>query len=112
MKAMGLAGIVAAMAIALAAPAQAAPEHDYDTDFMNEIHQYGIYGPQDYDAWLAKITCERMRNGTDADAHKSQAFILRNLPRGTTEGQSWQFLGAAVGHYCPDQAPRVQAAGV
>jgi hypothetical protein len=114
MKATTLAAAVAmaAAAITLAGPAQASPEHDYDTDFMDEIHNYGIYGPQDYDAWLAKISCKRLNNGTDADAHKSAVFIQRNLPRGTTEGQSYQFLGAAIGHYCPELAPRLQEVGV
>jgi hypothetical protein len=47
----------------------------------------------------------------DHDAYKSAQFIQRNLPLGTTQGQSFQFLGAAVDHYCPDQVGVVQRAG-
>jgi len=99
---------VAAAAIALAAPAQA---DDYDTIFMNTIHGYGIYGPQDYDAWLAKISCERMSRGVDGTAYKSATFIQNNLPRGTTQGQAFQFLGAAIDHYCPEHVGVLQQAG-
>jgi hypothetical protein len=45
----------------LAAPAHADP----DTDFANQLHGYGIYGPRDYTAWLGKIPCERLGNGID-----------------------------------------------
>src|SRR6201993_2505523 len=87
--------------VALAAPAQADP----DADFATQLHGYGIYGPRDYNAWLGKITCERLHNGLDTTADKSASFALINLPRGTTTGQSYQFLAAAIGPYCPDQAP-------
>ncbi|HUH69953.1 MAG TPA: DUF732 domain-containing protein [Mycobacterium sp.] len=99
---------LAAATIALAAPA---PADDYDAPFQDIIHRFGIYGPQDYDAWLAKISCERLARGVDGDAYKSAAFIQRNLPMGTTEGQSFQFLGAAIDHYCPDQVGVLQRAG-
>jgi uncharacterized membrane protein len=110
MKATRLAAVVATAVatIALAAPARA---DDYDAQFMQQVHQFGIYGPQDYDAWLAKLACERLGTGVDANAHQSATFLQRNLPRGTTEGQSLQFLGAAVGHYCPELAPRIQEIG-
>ena len=75
-------------ALLLAAPAHA----DLDTDFANQLHGYGIYGPRDYNAWLGKITCKRLGNGTDADAYKSAAFLSKNLPRGSTTGRrgsSW-----------------------
>jgi hypothetical protein len=110
MKTTRLAATVAmaAAAIALAAPAQA----DYDSDFMDQIHTFGIYGPQDYDAWLAKIACNRLNRGVDANAYQSATFLQRNLPRGTTQGQSLQFLGAAVGHYCPELTPRLQEVAV
>jgi len=98
---------MAAAAIALAPLAQA----DYDTDFKKTINGYGVYGPQDYLAWLGKISCERLDRGVDHDAYQSATFIQRNLPRGTSEGQSFQFLGAAVDHYCPAQVGVVQAAG-
>ena len=110
MKGMSLAAgvAVAASAIALAAPAQA---DDWDAPFNAQLHTYGIYGPQDQTAWLAKITCERITRGVDHDAYKSATFIQQNLARGTTEGQAFQFLGAAVDHYCPDQVGFIQQAG-
>ena len=91
-------GILSA-AIALAAPAQA----DVDTDFANELHTFGIYSPLDYDAWLGKITCERLHNGPDTTADTSAHFASANLPRGSTTVQSYQFIAAAIGAYCPDQ---------
>lgn len=101
MKPTTLATAVVALAVALAAPAHA----DRDTDFANELHHYGIYGPRDYNAWLAKIVCERLDKGVDNDADKSVRFITPNLPRGSTQAQSWQFLGASINTYCPDQRP-------
>ncbi len=98
MKLVRLATVVAAMAIALAGPARA----DVDTDFANELHTYGIYGPRDYNAWLGKITCDRLGRGIDADAYKSVEFLSKNLPRHSTTAQAWQFLGAAITTYCPD----------
>jgi hypothetical protein len=47
----------------------------------------------------------------DGDPYKSATFIQRNLPRGTTEGQAFQFLGAAIDQYCPDQVGFIQRAG-
>ena len=90
---------VAAVGLVLAVPAHADP----DTDFANELHGYGIYGQKDYNAWIGKITCKRLRNGVDADAYTSAEFVTANLQRGTTTAQSWEFLGAAVSTYCPDQ---------
>ncbi|SPM32969.1 hypothetical protein MRAB57_772 [Mycobacterium rhizamassiliense] len=116
--------VMAAAAIGLAAPALAdpanppiptprtpSPPSDYDAPFKNTVNSFGIYQPQDQLAWLGKITCDRLGRGVDHDARQSATFIQRNLPRGTTEGQSLQFLGAAVDHYCPDQVGVVQAAG-
>ena len=108
---MGLAklpvlALVTAAAVALPASAHADP----DADFSNQVHGYGIYGPLDYNAWLGKITCERLHNGLDTTADKSAHFALINLPRGTTTGQSYQFLAAAIGTYCPDQVPILTAA--
>jgi hypothetical protein len=99
---------MAGAAVALAVPAQA---DDYDAPFNAQLHTYGIYGPQDYNAWLAKISCERLQRGVDHDAYKSATFIQRNLPLGTSEGQAFQFLGAAVDHYCPEQVGVIQRAG-
>jgi hypothetical protein len=97
--------LTAAM-LTLAAPAHADP----DTDFANQLHGFGIYGPLDSTAWLGKITCERLHNGLDTTADKSAHFALINLPRGTTTGQSYQFLAAAIGTYCPDQVPILTSA--
>ena len=111
---------MAAAAIALATPAQAdppptprtpSPPSDYDAPFKNTVNGFGIYQPQDQLAWLGKITCDRLGRGVDHDAFQSATFIQRNLPRGTSQGQAFQFLGAAVDHYCPDQVGVVQAAG-
>ena len=99
----------AAAAITVAAPVQA---DDYDAPFNAQLHTYGIYGPQDFTAWLGKITCERVTRGVDRDAHKSATFVQRNLALGTTQGQSLQFVGAAINHYCPDQIGFLQRSGV
>ena len=98
--------LVTAAMVTLAAPAYADP----DTDFANQLHGYGIYGPRDYNAWLGKITCERLHNGLDTTAEKSAHFASINLPRGTTTGQSYQFLAAAISTYCPDQVPILTSA--
>jgi hypothetical protein len=97
---------VVAAAVALAAPAHA----DVDTDFANQLHGYGVYGPRDYNAWLGKLTCNRLGNGIDADAYRSAAFLSKNLPRGTTTAQTWQFLNSAINTYCPDQMPVLTSA--
>lgn len=99
MKPSILAAAVVSLAMTLAAPAHADP----DTDFANELHGYGIYGPRDYNAWLGKIVCERLSKGLDTNAAKSVRFITPNLPRGNSQTQSWQFLGASINTYCPDQ---------
>lgn len=96
--------IGAAVAIALAAPAQADP----DTDFDKQINSYGIYGPHDYNPYLAKIACRRLGEGVDPDAAASAHFLEKNLPRGTTQVQTYQFLGSAISFYCPDLAPKLQ----
>ena len=105
MKKPILAAIIT-VAITLAAPAHA----DVDTDFANQLHTYGIYGPRDYNAWLAKITCERLANGVDTNADKSAQFLSHNLARDTSTEQAWQFLAAAINAYCPDQQPALTAA--
>ncbi|MFV0496393.1 DUF732 domain-containing protein [Mycobacterium sp.] len=95
--------------IALAAPAQA---DDYDAPFNTQLHTYGIYGPQDYNAWLGKISCQRIDRGVDTTAYNSATFLQRNLPLGTTQGQSFQFLGAAIDHYCPENLDFLRRAGI
>ncbi|MEB3983602.1 DUF732 domain-containing protein [Mycobacterium sp. 663a-19] len=124
--AMAATAAMAAGAIALQAPAQAdppptnppyptprtpSPPTDYDASFKNTVNGFGIYQPQDQLAWLAKISCERINRGVDRDPYKSADFVQHNLPRGTTQGQAFQFLGAAIDHYCPDQTPFIQSAG-
>jgi Protein of unknown function (DUF732) len=98
--------LITAAMVALAVSAHADP----DADFNNQLHGYGIYGPPDHNAWLGKITCERLHNGLDTTADKSAHFASVNLPRGTTTGQSYQYLAAAIGTYCPDQVPVLTAA--
>ncbi|WP_025738120.1 DUF732 domain-containing protein [Mycobacterium genavense] len=87
------------------------PPSDYDAPFKQIVNGFGIYQPQDQLAWLGKIACDRLGRGVDHDAYQSANFILHTLPRGTSQGQAFQFLGAAVDHYCPDQVGVVQAAG-
>jgi hypothetical protein len=65
---------------------------------------------KDYNAWIAKITCKRLYNGLDQDAEKSAKFVFTQLPKGSTTEQAWQFLGAAINTYCPEQAPVLQRA--
>lgn len=99
--------IVAAMAtLGMAAPAHADP----DIDFANQLHGFGIYGPRDYNAWLGKIMCKRLYRGVDPNAYASEAFVLKNLARGSSPTQAWQFVGAAITTYCPDQIGVLQAA--
>ena len=86
-------------AVILAAPASADP----DIDFANQLNGFGIYGPRDYNAWLGKIACKRLARGVDTDAYTSANFIERNLSPDNTTAQALQFLGAAIGIYCPDQ---------
>jgi hypothetical protein len=91
-------GAAFAAAIALAAPAPA----DVDTDFAAQLRTYGIYGQRDFNAWMAKITCQRLSSGLDPDAEASVRFLSHNLARSTTSVQHWQFLGAAITYYCPE----------
>lgn len=103
--------LVHAAALALAAVFFTAPAHaDVDTDFANQLHVYGIYGPRDENAWLAKITCKRLTTRVDEDAFASARFLKTNLARTTSTQQVWQFLGAAVDAYCPEQTPTLHAA--
>lgn len=101
-----MAGLVVVCPLVFAAPASADP----DIDFANQLHDFGIYGPRDYNAWLGKIACKRLDRGVDADAYTSANFIDQNLPRDTTLAQSFQFLGAAITTYCPDKVGVLQAA--
>jgi hypothetical protein len=104
---------MAAVAAVAAPIVLAAPSHaDPDTDFANQLHVFGIYGPRDYNAWIGKITCKRLATGLDPDAYASAKFILTNLPLNSTQAQAMQFLGAAIGTYCPDQVGVLQRVAV
>jgi hypothetical protein len=103
--------VLAAAALTVSAQVLAPPAGaDPDTDFYNELHQYGIYGQKDYNAWIGKLACKRLWMHTDADVYKSSDWILKQLNRESTTAQAWQFLGAAMRTYCPDQLPLLQAA--
>ncbi len=102
---LALAGVVA---LGLAAPAHA----DVDTDFGNTLHGYGIFGQRDYNAWIAKIACKRLRNGLDTDVYASQQFVSNQLDRDVSQAQAWQFLGLSITTYCPDQVPVLQRASI
>lgn len=106
MKASLLLAAAAAAGIALAAPAHADP----DVDFNEELHSYGIYMPRDESAYLGKIVCDRLGSGLDKDAYKSAAFLTKNLHRTNTTQQNWQFLSASINNYCPDQQSVLQQA--
>src|SRR5213079_3433210 len=100
-------------AFSLAAAVAGTAHADPDTDFSNELHIYGIYGPKDYNAWIGKIECKRLRTGLDANAGEAAVFLKTNLPRGTSEQSIYQFLSAGINYYCPDQRPVVdRLAGV
>jgi hypothetical protein len=103
---IGLSAVAAcSMVVAAVVPANADP----DTDFANELHVYGIYGPKDYNAWIGKIECKRLRTGLDANAGEAAVFLKTNLARGTSEQAIYQFLSAGINYYCPDQRPVVDS---
>jgi len=103
---IGLSAVAAcSMVVGAVSPAYADP----DTDFANELHVYGIYGPKDYNAWIGKIECKRLRTGLDANAGEAAVFLKTNLPRGTSEQAIYQFLSAGINYYCPDQRPVVDS---
>ncbi|MDZ7885367.1 MAG: hypothetical protein U5N53_21825 [Mycobacterium sp.] len=54
-----IAGCVAALAVATAPVAHA----DRDEAFADQLHDYGIYGQKDFNAWIAKLMCKRLNNG-------------------------------------------------
>ncbi len=104
MKALTRTGLATAIAAFSLAAAAAGPAHaDPDSDFANELHSYSIYGPKDFNAWIGKIQCKRLRTGLDANAAEAAVFLKTNLQRGTSEQQIYQFLSAGINYYCPDQ---------
>ncbi|CAN5605994.1 DUF732 domain-containing protein [soil metagenome] len=96
----------AALTLALAPVAHADP----DEAFAETLHTFGIYGQKDFNAWIGKLTCKRLRNGHDADAFASADFVFGQLQKGSSTDQAWQFVGAAIPVYCPDQMPVLQRA--
>jgi len=105
MKATRLASVVCiAIAIILAAPAHA----DQDSDFDRYLWNFEYYAPHDSTRFLAKTTCTRLRNGSFPDAATALNYFTRNLKGGTTAEQTYQILGASVGFYCPEQAPKLK----
>jgi len=102
---------MAAVAAVAAPIVLAAPSHaDPDTDFANQLHTFGIYGPRDYNAWIGKITCKRLSTGLDANAGEAAVFLKKNLDKDTTEQQVYQFLNASINYYCEDQRGVMTAA--
>lgn len=99
---------VAVAGLALATPAVA--HADIDTDFSNSLQTIGIYGQKDYNAWIAKIACERIDRGVDRDAYASALFVSRQLEKGSSTEQAWQFLGLAYPAYCPAHVGLLQQA--
>jgi Protein of unknown function (DUF732) len=89
----------AALSLTLAPVAQADP----DEAFADTLHSFGIYGQKDFNAWIGKLMCKRLRNGHDADAFASADFVFGQLQKGSTTDQAWQFVGAAIPVYCPEQ---------
>jgi hypothetical protein len=106
MKRAILASVLTCFAVAAPAVAHADP----DTDFSNALHTVGIYGPKDYNAWIAKIACERLDRGVDHNAYDSAKFVLNQLAQHSTTAQAWQFLGLAYPTYCPEKQVLLQQA--
>lgn len=102
--------LIAASLMSLATVFAPAAHADPDTDFANELHSVGIYGPKDYNAWIGKIACKRLYDGLDGDAYTSAHFVSLQLPTGSTTVQAWQFLGSSINYYCPDKLSVLQAA--
>ncbi|WP_431235984.1 DUF732 domain-containing protein (plasmid) [Mycolicibacterium psychrotolerans] len=92
-------------AVGFAASAHASPSDvgDPDTNFAQQLHAVGIYGPRDSNAWIAKIMCKRMYNNLDTTATQTATFVRNQLSRDSTTAQVWQFVGLAVDYYCPDK---------
>lgn len=98
---------VLAMVMVAGTPAAHA---DPDTDFASQLHTVGVYGPRDYNAWIAKIACERLDRGIDHSAADSARFVARQLSKNATTAQSWQFVALAYPIYCPDRQVLLQQA--
>lgn len=104
MKALLRTGFATAIAVfSLTLGATAPANADTDTDFANQLHTYGIYGPKDFNAWIGKLQCKRLYTGLDANAAEAATFLHTNLATGTSEQQVYEYLAAAIDFYCPDQ---------
>ncbi|WP_197378850.1 DUF732 domain-containing protein [Mycolicibacterium mengxianglii] len=112
MRGVRIATFAAGAALALTQALSLAPAAQADPDeaFADQLHTYGIYGQKDFNAWIGKIVCKRLRNGHDPDAFASAKFVSGQLEKGSTTDQAWQFVGAAIPVYCPDQMPVLQRA--
>jgi len=106
MKKIAALALLATLMVAGAPAAHADP----DIDFANQLHTVGIYGPRDYNAWIAKIACERLDNGIDHSAADSARFVGRQLAKDATGVQSWQFVALAYPIYCPQHLVLLQQA--
>ncbi|TDZ79382.1 hypothetical protein DE4585_03125 [Mycobacteroides salmoniphilum] len=109
MKGLSLTAMIA-MGAGAAAIAMASPAHADDVSFNETLHSYGIYAPPDKTAYLGKISCHRLDTGLDKDAYQATNFLTKNLDRGTSTEQKWQFLSASIDEYCPEQRPVLERA--
>ncbi len=107
---MKLGSVLVAGAAALTLSAAPAAHADPDSAFAKQLQSYGIYGQKDYNAWIGKIMCKRLRNGLDADAFASAEFVHNQLKKDSSTEQAWQFVGAAIPTYCPELTPVLQRA--
>jgi hypothetical protein len=54
--------------------------------------------------------CKRLSTRLDANAAESATFLHLNLPKGTNEQATYQFMSAGIATYCPDQQPVLASA--
>ncbi|WP_328352023.1 DUF732 domain-containing protein [Mycobacterium sp. NBC_00419] len=102
--------VVGALFTALLVASAPAAHADPDIDFANQLHTVGVYGPRDYNAWIAKIACERLNGGVDRSAADSARFVAGQLPKNATTVQAWQFVALAYPIYCPERQVLLQQA--
>ena len=103
--------MLAAGAVVTAFAAAPVAQADRDEAFADQLHSYGIYGQKDFNAWIAKIMCKRLHRGVDADAFASARFVHNQLQNRSSTEQAWQFVGAGIPAYCPEQAHLLTQAG-
>ena len=87
MKATTFAIAAIATAIGLAAPVYADP----DTDFDHQLNTYGIYGPHDYNPYLAKIACHRIDQGVDPTLPRALVSCRTTSPEAPPRYRSTNF---------------------